>query len=61
MLSSILEKRTINNHKEVTTVSMPPALIEGFETLLLFSIMILIERNYLVRRLLIFLFLDLFV
>lgn len=61
MLSSIIEKRNKNNHKEVTTVSMPPALIEGFETLLLFSIMILIERNYLVRRSLKLSYLDLFV
>ena len=49
MLSAIIEKKILDkkDSKEVTTVNMPPALIEGFETVVLFSLMFILH-NYLV-------------
>jgi hypothetical protein len=44
MLSSILEKKNIKNN-ELTTVTMPSATIEGFESMILFSIMILYHEQ----------------
>ena len=46
MLSAILEKQKQkqNNGKEITTVSMPPALIEGAETVIAFSVMIIFSQ-----------------
>ena len=42
MLSAIIEKNKINlNSGEITCVNMPPGLIEGFESFVLFSLMIL--------------------
>ncbi len=57
MLSAIIEKRNLNSksdsktNKELTTVTMPPALIEGFETFLLFTAMF-IFNSHLVRYIL---------
>ena len=55
MLSGILEKNKnkinefkINKNKEVTTLKMPSALIEGFESFILFCLMI-IFHEYLVK------------
>jgi len=51
MLSSIIEKnrhRVKINPSEVTTVNMPPALIEGSETVIFFTLMIIFQ-SYLVN------------
>jgi hypothetical protein len=47
MLSSMLEKRQTRGEREITTVTMPPALIEGFESYLFFTIMIIVPENFL--------------
>jgi len=43
MLSSILEKRSLGSKQkgELTTVTMPPALIEGSETMIFFTLFII--------------------
>ncbi len=37
-LSSIIEKRNNNTHKKLTTVNMPAGLIEGFETIIVYTV-----------------------
>jgi len=43
MLSSILEKRSLGSRQkgELTTVTMPPALVEGSETMIFFTLFII--------------------
>jgi hypothetical protein len=41
MLSSIIEKKQLSKAKELTTVAMPKALIEGAESIVLFTLMII--------------------
>jgi hypothetical protein len=52
MLSGILEKNKNkilesydSKDKEITTLKMPSALIEGFESIIMFSFMILFNKH----------------
>ena len=47
MLSAILEKRvaTKKDDDEVTAVTMPPGLIEGAESMILFFVMLIVPQH----------------
>lgn len=52
-LSALIEinknaKKSYGNKKEVTTLKMPPALIEGMESYLFFTLMIIFHEEYMV-------------
>ncbi|EGR33419.1 hypothetical protein IMG5_053740 [Ichthyophthirius multifiliis] len=44
-LSAILEKRKLTKNNELTTISMPQALIEGTETVVMFSLFIIFQQQ----------------
>lgn len=45
-LSAVLEKRKARDERELTAVTMPPALAEGFETLLIYALMLAVPQQY---------------
>ncbi len=45
MLSAIIEKNNLKEKRDVTTVNMPSGIIEGSETIIVFSLMFLFKSH----------------
>ncbi|KAL4426892.1 hypothetical protein ABPG74_008816 [Tetrahymena malaccensis] len=44
-LSALLEKRNFKNRKELTSVTLPPALVEGLETFIFYTLFFVFNRE----------------